>query len=198
MRLLVATTNPRKVEEIRIILVGLPIEVQTLASYPGIPEFEETGVSFADNAKQKVLHYAAKTDQLTVAEDSGLEIDALAGAPGVHSARFNGGTYPEKFQHIYEQLRQQGVAGSPARFICVVALARRGQIIYERRETIEGCIAASPRGSGGFGYDPIFFFPPCGRTLAEMSPDEKAAVSHRGKAFRALREFLGVSGEWGK
>ena len=198
MRLLIATTNPRKVEEIRIILAGLPIEVQTLASYPGVLEFEETGASFADNARQKVLHYAAATGQLTVAEDSGLEIDALGGAPGVHSARFNGGTYPEKFQGIYAKLRQQGVAGSPARFVCVVALARRDQVIYETHETIEGSIAASPRGSGGFGYDPIFFFPPCGRTLAEMSQDEKAAVSHRGKAFRALREFLGESGEWGR
>ena len=198
MNLLIGTTNPSKVEEIRAILAGLPIEVKTLASYPGIPEPEETGTGFAENAVRKALHYAAATDQLTVAEDSGLEIDALDGAPGVHSARFNGATYPEKFQRIYQQLQARGAAGSSARFVCALALARRGQIIYERRDTIEGRIAASPRGSGGFGYDPIFFFPPCGRTLAEMAPDEKAAVSHRGKNFRALREFLGESGQWGK
>ena len=193
MNLLIATTNPSKIEEIRAILAGLPIELQTLASYPGIPEPEETGPAFADNARQKALHYAAAAHELTVAEDSGLEIDGLDGAPGVHSARFNGATYAEKFQRIYDQLRQRGAAASSARFVCALALADRGRIIYETRQTVEGALAASPRGRGGFGYDPIFFYPPYGRTLAEVSPDEKAAVSHRGQAFRALREFLG---EW--
>ena len=193
MNLLIATTNPSKIEEIRAILAGLPIELQTLASYPGIPEPEETGPAFADNARQKALHYAAAAHALTVAEDSGLEIDGLDGAPGVHSARFNGATYAEKFQRIYDQLRQRGAAASSARFVCALALVDRGRIIYETRQTVEGALAASPRGRGGFGYDPIFFYPPYGRTLAEVSPDEKAAVSHRGQAFRALREFLG---EW--
>ena len=193
MNLLIATTNPSKIDEIRAILAGLPIELQTLASYPGIPEPEETGLAFADNARQKALHYAAAAHELTVSEDSGLEIDGLDGAPGVHSARFNGVTYAEKFQRIYDQLRQRGVAASSARFVCALALADRGQIIYETRQTVEGTLAASPRGRGGFGYDPIFFYPPYGRTLAEVSPDEKAAVSHRGQAFRALREFLS---EW--
>ena len=193
MNLLIATTNPSKIEEIRAILAGLPIELQTLASYPGIREPEETGTAFADNARQKALHYAAAAHELTVAEDSGLEIDGLDGAPGVHSARFNGATYAEKFQRIYDQLRQRGAAASSARFVCALALADRGRIIYETRQTVEGALAASPRGRGGFGYDPIFFYPPYGRTLAEVSPDEKAAVSHRGQAFRALREFLG---EW--
>lgn len=193
MNLLIATTNPSKIEEIRPILAGLPIELHTLASYPGIPEPEETGTAFADNARRKALHYAAATHELSVAEDSGLEIDGLDGAPGVHSARFNGATYAEKFQRIYDQLRQRGVTASSARFVCALALADRGRIIYETRQTVEGALAASPRGRGGFGYDPIFFYPPYGRTLAEVSPDEKAAVSHRGQAFRALREFLG---EW--
>ena len=192
MNLLIATTNPSKIEEIRAILAGLPIELLTLASYPGIPTPEETGTAFADNARQKALHYAAATHELTVAEDSGLEIDGLDGAPGVHSARFNGATYAEKFQRIYDQLRQRGVAASSARFVCALALADRGRIIYETRRTVEGALAASPRGRSGFGYDPIFFYPPYGRTLAEVSPDEKAAVSHRGQAFRALREFLGT------
>lgn len=192
MNLLIATTNPGKLEEIRAILAGLPIELQTLASYPGISEPEETGTAFADNARQKALHYAASTHELTVAEDSGLEIDGLDGAPGVHSARFNGATYAEKFQRIYDQLRQRDAAASSARFVCALALADRGRIVYETRRTVEGALAASPRGRGGFGYDPIFFYPPYGRTLAEVSPDEKAAVSHRGQAFRALREFLGT------
>ena len=192
MNLLIATTNPSKIEEIRTILAGLPIELQTLASYPGIPAPEETGTAFADNARQKALHYAAASHELTVAEDSGLEIDGLDGAPGVHSARFNGTTYAEKFQRIYDQLRQRGVTAGSARFVCALALADRGRIIYETRRTVEGALAASPRGRGGFGYDPIFLYPPYGRTLAEVSPDEKAAVSHRGQAFRALREFLGA------
>ena len=192
MNLLIATTNPGKLEEIRAILAGLPIELQTLASYPGISEPEETGTAFADNARQKALHYAAATHELTVAEDSGLEIDDLDGAPGVHSARFNGTTYAVKFQRIYDQLRQRDAAASSARFVCALALANRGRIVYETRRTVEGALAASPRGRGGFGYDPIFFYPPYGRTLAEVSPDEKAAVSHRGQAFRALREFLGT------
>ena len=192
MNLLIATTNPGKLEEIRAILAGLPIELQTLASYPGISEPEETGTAFADNARQKALHYAAATHELTVAEDSGLEIDDLDGAPGVHSARFNGATYAETFQRIYDQLRQRDAAASSARFVCALALANRGRIVYETRRTVEGALAASPRGRGGFGYDPIFFYPPYGRTLAEVSPDEKAAVSHRGQAFRALREFLGT------
>lgn len=195
MHLLIATTNLGKIQEIKTILVGLPIEIQTLASYPEVFEFEEHGKSFAENARQKVLHYATATKQLTVAEDSGLEIDALGGAPGIHSARFNGDTYEKKFQRIYTKLKQQGVMGSQARFVCFAALARPDKIIYETCQTIEGNISTYPRGKGGFGYDPIFFFPPRGCTLAEMSLVDKTAVSHRGKAFLALKEFLDQSGE---
>jgi XTP/dITP diphosphohydrolase len=194
-RLLVATTNPNKIREIRALLDGLPIELVTLDAWPNVPAPEETGRTFEENARQKALSYAAATGELTVAEDSGLEIDALDGAPGVESARFGGARtgYPEKFAMIYERLRAKGAGESiesPARFVCALALARDGRIVYETRGVVEGRIAPAPAGRGGFGYDPIFFYPPYGATLAEVTPDEKAAVSHRGRAFGALRDFL--------
>src|SRR6185436_2845859 len=143
------------------------------------------------NARAKALYYAAHTGELTVAEDSGLEIDALDGAPGVESARLGGpeSTYPEKFRLIYDGLHAKGIDGSPARFVCALALARDGRILFETRGQVEGGIAPEPKGTGGFGYDPIFFYPPFGCTLAEAG-DSKAAVSHRGESFRALRAFL--------
>jgi XTP/dITP diphosphohydrolase len=152
---------------------------------------EETGATFEENARAKASYYAAATGELTVAEDSGLEIDALDGAPGVESARYGGAdtAYPEKFSMIYEALGRRGASDSPARFVCAVALARGGEILFETRGTVEGRIAPEPRGSGGFGYDPIFFYPPYGQTLAEAA-DRKAAVSHRGAAFRALQAYL--------
>jgi XTP/dITP diphosphohydrolase len=195
LRLLLATTNPGKLDEIRTVLAGLPIEIQTLADYPPVGPPDETGATFADNARQKALFYAAHTGSLTVAEDSGLEIDALDGAPGVYSARFGGDDmpYPEKFALIQDQLRRVPAAGRTARFVCALAVADGGRIVFEARGTIEGEIAESPRGTGGFGYDPIFFYPLFGCTLAEAA-DRKWSVSHRGKAFRQLRRFLEVGG----
>jgi len=190
--LLVATTNRDKLVEIRRILDGLPIDLVTLEGWPAIAAPEETGRTFDENARAKAEYYARATGMLTVAEDSGLEIDALAGAPGVQSARF-GGTeldYPGKFALIYDALRATRTPDGPARFVCALALARDGRLVFEARGTIEGRIAREPKGSGGFGYDPIFFYPPYNRTLAEATPEQKSAVSHRGKAFRALRTFL--------
>lgn len=187
---LIATTNPGKFSEIRFILDGLPIKLCTLADFPSLPEPHEHGSTFAENARLKAIYYARATGVLTVAEDSGLEIDALDGAPGVHSARYNGGTYAEKFEHLYRELRARGATDSPAQFVCALAVARGEEVIFEACGTVEGRIAVTPRGQGGFGYDPIFFYPPCGRTLAELSKQDKAVVSHRGKAFRKLREFL--------
>jgi XTP/dITP diphosphohydrolase len=191
-KLLLATTNPGKLREIVAILAGVPFEIRTLSDYPGIAPAPETGRSFAENARVKALYYAALTDQLTAAEDSGLEIDALAGAPGVESARWGGAdaTYPEKFALLYDALRSKGTVASPARFVCSVALVRGRDILFETEGAVKGRIALEPRGEGGFGYDPIFFYPPLGRTLAEIEPEQKAAVSHRGRAFRALREYL--------
>src|SRR6266849_5857574 len=170
-RLVVATTNAGKLREIRSLLAGIPFDLVPLAAWPDSAAPEETGPTFAENARAKALYYAARTGELTVAEDSGLEIDALDGAPGVESARFGAptSTYAEKFALIYNALRAKGVTGSPARFVCVLALARDGKVLFEARGLVEGAVAPEPKGSGGFGYDPIFFYPPFGCTLAEAA-----------------------------
>ena len=192
-RLLVATTSQGKLNEITHILDGIPFEILTLAEWGTGPiqPPEETGRTFAENARAKAFYYTAVTGELTVAEDSGLVIDALDGAPGVESARYGGPNtgYPEKFALIYDALRSKNALGSSARFVCAVALARDGRALFEAEGVIEGRIAAAPKGAGGFGYDPIFYYPPLAGTLAEAG-SRKAAVSHRGQAFRALRTFL--------
>ena len=189
--LLIATTNRDKLREIVSILAGAPFKIVTLADLPPVPPPEETGRTFSENARLKARYYSRITGDLTVAEDSGLAIDALDGAPGVESARLGGAdaTYPEKFALIYDALRQKNNPGSPARFVCAVALVRGGTVVYETEGVIEGSVADTPAGTDGFGYDPIFYYPPFGCTLAEAGA-RKSTVSHRGQAFRALRDFL--------
>ncbi len=190
MRLLIASTNPGRIREIRGILAGAPVELRTLADFAGIPEPEETGATFADNSRLKALYYAARTGLPAVADDSGIEIDALGGGPGVDSARWLGTDYSVKFAAIYRSIADRGWRTSPARFVCHLALARGDQMLFEATGTVEGEIAPEPRGTHGFGYDPIFFYPPYGCTLAEVDGDRKAAVSHRGKAFVQLRRWI--------
>jgi len=195
VRLLVATTNRHKVREIRALLSGIGVDLVTLDAWPAVAAPDETGLTFEENARAKALYYASATGELTVAEDSGLEIDALGGAPGVESARFGGveTTYPEKFELIYDRLRAAGRIDSPARFVCALALTRgKGvpEVVFASRGVVEGRIAPAPSGAGGFGYDPIFFYPPYGCTLAEATAEQKSAVSHRGQAFRKLRAYL--------
>ena len=189
--LVVATTNHGKLREVRELLTGVPIELQTLADFAALAPPEETGTTFEENARQKALFYANATGAMVVAEDSGLEVDALGGAPGVLSARFGGegATYPEKFALLYEALRQVGATTSTARFVCALAVAEGDAIVFEARGTVEGSIAPEPRGDGGFGYDPIFFYPPFGCTLAEAGA-RKSEVSHRAEAFQALRRMI--------
>ena len=189
-RLLVATTNPGKLDEIRGILGALPVTLVTPADHPPCPEPAETWSTFAENARLKVRYYAGATGELTVAEDSGLEIDALGGEPGVQSARFNGESYAEKFATIQRMLAARGTDSSTARFVCALALAQTDGTIWETTGVVEGRLRLPPRGDAGFGYDPIFYYPAYGRTLAEVTAEEKAAVSHRGQAFRALRAYL--------
>lgn len=157
-RLLLATTNPDKIKEIRAILAGLPVELIGLDEVAPVDAPEETGSTFEDNARLKARYYAHTSGLTAIAEDSGLAIDELGGAPGVESARFGGSntTYPQKFALIYNRLRQRGVTTSTARFICVVAIASSSGILFEARGTVEGSIAPSPAGSSGFGYDPSF------------------------------------------
>jgi XTP/dITP diphosphohydrolase len=189
-KVLVATTNPGKIREITAILEGAPVTLVTLTSFPGIVEPEETGTTFLENARLKALYYATATGLPSVADDSGLEIEALDNAPGVHSARWHGTDYGVKFRMIYQLLSERGLETSPARFVAAVAFAADGRIAFEGRGVVEGEIAREPAGTQGFGYDPIFFYPPYGCTLAQVDGDAKARVSHRGAAFRAFRDYL--------
>jgi XTP/dITP diphosphohydrolase len=189
-QLLVATTNPGKIREIRGILAGVPTALHWLDEFPTIPEPDETGDTFAENARLKARYYSDRTGLPAVADDSGIEIDALDGAPGVQSARWHGTDYRVKFAAIYAELARLKLKTSSARFVAHVAVARDGRIIFEATGTVHGQIAPEPRGTHGFGYDPIFFYPPYGCTLAEVEGEKKALVSHRGKAFGQLREWL--------
>ena len=194
--LVLATTNPDKVREIRALLDGVNVEIVGLDRWPDLAPPEETGATFAENAALKARYYSRLTGMPAIAEDSGLEIDALGRAPGVESARFAGAdtSYRDKFAEIYRQLAATGDRDSTARFVCAVAVADGDAILFEARGTVEGRISHEPRGSNGFGYDPIFFYPPEGRTLGEISDDQKRAVSHRGAAFRQVRQFLAKGG----
>jgi XTP/dITP diphosphohydrolase len=200
MKLLVATTNPGKIREIAGILAdvalgnGRRLELVPLSTFPDVVEPEETGSTFAENSRLKALYYARATGLPSVADDSGLEIEALDNAPGVHSARWHGPDFDVKFRKIYELLAAQGRTTSPARFVCHVALANADRLVFEAEGIVDGEIAQEPRGTNGFGYDPIFFYPPFGCTLGEIDQERKALVSHRGKAFAALRAHLQSSG----
>lgn len=201
-RLLVATSNPGKLAEIRSLLRHLPLTITTLQELGPVAEPEETGATFAENARLKALYYdtacettatvAAVPPRFTVAEDSGLVIDGLDGEPGIRSARFlrPDATYPDRFLEIYRRLTGAPPQAWAARFICVLTVVEAGTVVYETTGTIEGRIADAPSGTAGFGYDPIFYHPPSGRTLAEISKDAKARVSHRGSAFSRLAVWL--------
>ena len=194
MKLLVASTNPNKIREIGAVLNATPIQMITLADLPPVQEPEENGDTFWENARQKALEYARQTGVATVAEDSGLEIDAFGGEPGVRSARFLGpdAPYPDRFAEIYKRFAAQPHAPRDARFVTALVLAQPdGTILYETEAVIEGVIAERPTGTNGFGYDPILFYPPFGKALAELTLEEKCAVSHRARVFRDLARHLG-------
>ena len=164
-----------------------------LADVPHVPEPEETGETFQANARLKALYYSAANPTLmTAADDSGLVVDALDGEPGVCSARFlrPDATYPERFAEIYRRLSERPRAARTARFICALTVAHGDKVLFETTGTVEGEISDQPRGSGGFGYDPIFFYPPYGRTFGEVTEEQKLAVAHRGHAFCALADWL--------
>lgn len=201
MHLLIATTNPNKLREIDELLAGVPVTLHSLAELPPVAEPEETGETFAENARLKTRYYAQHLetspvhwadDAITVAEDSGLVVDALDGDPGVRSARFlrADASYPERFAEIYRRLAEQADPPRTARFVCALAAMRDGVVVFETTGTVEGTIATSPAGERGFGYDPIFYFPGYEKTLAEVNDAEKLRVAHRGHAFRSLANWL--------
>ncbi len=193
-RLVLASTNPHKIAEFRALLAGAPFELLSPADLGVTVQVEETGDTFDENAILKALAYAEATGLLALADDSGLEIDALGGAPGVHSARWAGvdTTYEERFQ-----LLEQRLAGIPdeqrtARYRCAIALAEpapRG-LYAVVSGTLEGRIARTPRGTEGFGYDPIFSLPERGKTVGELTAAEKNSISHRARAAAAAQPLL--------
>ena len=189
MRLYCATTNPGKLREFRMALADA-FEVEALPGLSGIPPCDETGVTFEENAIQKALYYSKHCDEYLFVDDSGLEVDALGGAPGVYSARYAGAEATDEANNRLVLERMQGAQDRTARFVCLVALARLGELVRTFRGEVEGLLAQEPRGANGFGYDPLFFFPPFGCTFGEVPSERKMGVSHRGKALRALHDFL--------
>ena len=192
MTLLFATTNPNKLREVRPLLGDLPVEVKTLADVEPVPEPDETCDTFWENARGKAFAYATATGCTVVAEDSGLEIEALDGQPGVQSARFLGPNVPyaERFAEIYRRLEAVPRAARQARFVTALVVVDGDRVLFETEAWIDGEIAAAPAGDHGFGYDPIFYDPPLGRTTAQLTLDQKTAVSHRARAFRDLARWL--------
>jgi len=193
-QLLFATSNQHKVDEVRAILGPLGFVVRSLADVESVPEEpEENGATFEDNARLKARYYARALRMTCIADDSGIEVDALGGAPGVYSARYAGasGTRDERDaannEKLLEALRHVPEGRRQARFVCVASVSDPGgNILAEARGTFEGAIAQAPRGTNGFGYDPLLFLADRACTSAELLPEEKHARSHRGKAFRAL------------
>ncbi|MDD8016209.1 MAG: RdgB/HAM1 family non-canonical purine NTP pyrophosphatase [Acidobacteriota bacterium] len=191
-KLLLATKNQGKIREIQDALERLPAEVVGLDDVlPGL-DFEETGRTFVENARAKSLFYSGMSGLLTLAEDSGLEVDALGGAPGVYSARFSSPrpTDPKNNRKLLRLMESVPPEKRSARFVCCMVLSRGETVIKEICSHVNGSIVFDPRGENGFGYDPLFYYAPFKRTFAEIDPSEKNRVSHRGKALKRLSAFL--------
>jgi XTP/dITP diphosphohydrolase len=190
-RLLIATRNPGKLAELRR-LVGRRLRLELVAMPAGAPEVEETGSTFVENARLKAGTIAAWSGEWTLADDSGLEVDALGGAPGVHSSRYAGAdaSDAERIAKLLEALRDVPRERRTARFRCVIAFAAPDGRTWTVEGACEGVIVSEPRGENGFGYDPVFLLPELGRTMAELTAEEKNRVSHRGRAFAAARTML--------
>ncbi len=190
--LVVATGNAGKAREIAAALAGLPLRVVSLADL-GIPaDCEEIGRTFSQNARGKAVFYSARTGLPTLAEDSGLVVDALEGAPGILSARFSGPRADDARNNrkLLRLMKDVPDERRDARFICCMVLACGGHPVKQVTGRVRGRILSQARGDGGFGYDPLFFYRRLGRTFAELGPEEKNAVSHRGRAIRAMAAFL--------
>ena len=190
--LLLASQNPGKLNEMRVLVAGLPFRVVGPLEIGIRDAPDETGQSFLENATIKALAYARLSGLLTVADDSGLSVDALDGGPGLHSSRFGGegASDLERNLLLLEKLRGVPREGRGARFTSAVAAAKDGQVLFAAQADVEGFIADEMRGACGFGYDPLFYYPPFGMTFGEVPREEKDRVSHRGQSFARLREFL--------
>jgi len=197
-RILIASTNPGKIAELQACL-GAEVQWLSLSDFDGIGQIEEDGVTFAENARKKAFAYAQAANCWTIADDSGLVVDALDGAPGVKSARFSGDREKGTDRTVIDRRNiakllklLDGVAKDQrtARFICCLCLASPEKVLIETRGTLEGLIAEVPIGENGFGYDPIFFVPHLNKTVAQLTAEEKNAISHRGNAIRRLKPLL--------
>ena len=188
MKLYCATGNPGKLREFQ--MISGDVELALVPGMRDLPPCPETGATFEENAIQKALWYGAYVDGLLFADDSGLEVDALGGAPGVRSARYAGEGAGDAANNrlLLEKLR--GIGDRTARFVCVIALVRGGELLSTFRGTVEGRIIDEARGPHGFGYDPLFYYPPFGRTFGEAGEEAKFPVSHRGQALRAMLQAL--------
>jgi XTP/dITP diphosphohydrolase len=189
---LLASQNKGKLDEMRQLVAGLPLRIVGPADL-GIHESpEETGRTFVENATLKARHYSRCSGMITVADDSGLSVDALRGGPGLYSSRFGGegAGDAERNSLLLKLLDGVPMERRGARFTSAVVAARADAVLFEAVESVEGRIATEPRGENGFGYDPLFFYPPFGKTFGEVPASAKARVSHRGKAFARLRLFL--------
>lgn len=189
MRLYCATTNPGKLREFRLALVD-SFEVEPLPALGSIPVCEETGTTFEQNAVQKALYYSKHCDGLLFVDDSGLEVDALGGAPGVYSARYAGVEATDEANNRLLLDRMRGVPDRAARFVCVVALADSGRLVRTFRGEVEGELTEEPGGVNGFGYDPLFYYAPFGCTFGEALLDRKMEVSHRSRALHSMGDYL--------
>ena len=192
VRLFVASSNPGKLREYRELAAGAPLDLDLLPNFSSLPPFEEGASTFAENAAGKALHYSRRFPELVVADDSGLVVPALGGAPGVFSARYAGpdASDADRYRKLLTEMSELKGESRRARFVCVLALAKAGSAIGLFSAASEGEILEAPRGDHGFGYDPVFFFPKLGKSYAELSAEEKNQHSHRGKAFRKALEFL--------
>lgn len=186
-----STGNPGKLREFRLAAERFGVDILELPDFKDIPACEETGRTFEENAVLKARYYGQHAPGRLFADDSGLEVDALDGRPGVVSARYAGPGSTDAMNNALLLGNLRGCEDRHARFVCVIALVNRGELIRTFRGVVEGEILEEARGTEGFGYDPLFYFQPYGRSFGEISAEEKMAVSHRGKALTALFRYLG-------
>jgi len=191
-KLVLASGNPGKLREYQVLAAGHALELALLPGFADLPEFEERAPTFAENSLGKALYYSRHCEELVFADDSGLVVPALGGAPGVLSARYAGlgASNHQRIAKLLAEMRGKKGAERAAFFVCVIALAHRGRCLAVVSGKVDGQILEAPRGGGGFGYDPVFYFPPLGKSFAELTAEEKNRHSHRGKAFRRLMEVL--------
>ena len=189
MRLYCATTNPGKLREFRLALAD-SFEIASLPTLGSLPPCDETGATFEENAVQKALYYSKHCDGPLFVDDSGLEVDALGGAPGLYSARYAGPDATDEANNRLLLDRMRGVPERTARFVCVVALAESGRMLETFRGVVKGQLTEELRGANGFGYDPLFYYPPFGCTFGEAPLERKMKVSHRSRALLSMTHYL--------